>query len=57
MLVEVFCETLIPFLMASIIDKGVEAGNMNHILKLTFILFTGGYGLNVSLSPPLKFMC
>ena len=34
MLIEVVSETTIPFLMASIIDKGVNAGNMNHILKI-----------------------
>ena len=31
MIVEVLMETLIPFLMASIIDEGVNAGNMQHI--------------------------
>ena len=31
MLLEVLMETMIPFLMASIIDDGVEAGNMRHI--------------------------
>ena len=31
MILEVVFETLIPFLMASIIDDGVEAGNMHHI--------------------------
>lgn len=31
MILEVVFETLIPFLMASIIDDGVEAGNMQHI--------------------------
>lgn len=31
MLLEVLCETLIPFLMASIIDDGVEKGDMRHI--------------------------
>ena len=31
MILEVIFETLIPFLMASIIDDGVEAGNMQHI--------------------------
>ncbi len=31
MILEVVFETLIPFLMASIIDDGVEAGNMYHI--------------------------
>lgn len=49
MIVEVICETLIPFLMASIITHGVEAGNMDYILKtggimiiLVAIGFTGG---------------
>ena len=28
MLLEVFMETLVPFLMASMIDKGVTAGNI-----------------------------
>lgn len=31
MLLEVLMETLIPFLMASIIDEGVEKGNLQHI--------------------------
>ena len=31
MILEVLFEMLIPFLMASIIDDGVEAGNMHHI--------------------------
>lgn len=31
MILEVLMETLIPLLMASIIDDGVEAGNMHHI--------------------------
>lgn len=31
MILEVIMETAIPVLMASIIDKGVEAGNMKHI--------------------------
>lgn len=31
MILEVVFETLIPFLMASIIDDGVEAGDMHHI--------------------------
>ncbi len=31
MVLEVLFETLIPFLMASIIDDGVETGNMRHI--------------------------
>lgn len=31
MILEVIMETIIPFLMASIIDKGVEKGNIHHI--------------------------
>ena len=34
MLLEVLMETLIPFLMASIIDDGVNAGDMAHIYKV-----------------------
>ncbi|MCI8835749.1 MAG: ABC transporter ATP-binding protein [Ruminococcus sp.] len=34
MLLEVLMETLIPFLMASIIDEGVNAGNMKHIYRV-----------------------
>ena len=31
MVLEVIAETIIPLLMGSIIDKGIEAGNMQHI--------------------------
>ena len=34
MVLEVAMEMMIPFLMASIIDKGVEVGNMSHIYKV-----------------------
>lgn len=34
MVLEVAMEMLIPYLMASIIDKGVEVGNMAHIYKI-----------------------
>ena len=34
MLLEVLMETLIPFLMASIIDDGVNAGDMGHIYRM-----------------------
>lgn len=34
MILEVIMEMLIPLLMASIIDDGVEAGDMNHIYKV-----------------------
>ena len=34
MVLEVLMETVIPLLMASIIDEGVEAGNMRHIYQV-----------------------
>ncbi len=34
MLLEVVMETMIPFLMASIIDDGVSAGNISHIYRV-----------------------
>ncbi len=34
MVLEVAMEMMIPYLMASIIDKGVEVGDMNHIYKI-----------------------
>ena len=34
MILEVIMETIIPFMMASIIDDGVEAGNLNHIFLM-----------------------
>ncbi len=34
MIIEVIMELSIPYLMASIIDKGVNVGDMNHILKV-----------------------
>ncbi|MCB7304790.1 ABC transporter ATP-binding protein/permease [Bariatricus massiliensis] len=34
MILEVLMETMIPFLMASIIDNGVNAGDMGHIYKV-----------------------
>ncbi len=37
MVIEVIAEMLIPYLMASIIDDGVNTGDMDHILKM------GGY--------------
>lgn len=38
MILEVVMETLIPLLMASIIDKGVEMGDMQHIYKIGAIM-------------------
>ena len=34
MILEVLFETMIPFLMASIVDKGVETGDIGHICKV-----------------------
>ena len=34
MIIEVIAEMFIPYLMASIIDKGVNAGDMGHIMKM-----------------------
>lgn len=52
MVVEVICETLIPLLMASIVDKGVgvEGGNMKHIAimgGLMLLLATAGLAAGV----------
>ncbi|MGN0436137.1 MAG: ABC transporter ATP-binding protein [Wujia sp.] len=38
MILEVVVETLIPLLMASIIDDGVEKGDMSHIYKIGAIM-------------------
>ena len=35
---EVVMEVIIPFLMASIIDKGVEAGNITHVIKIGLLM-------------------
>lgn len=60
MIAEVLMETIIPLMMASIIDNGVSAGNMNHIYKigalmvvaacfsLTFGILGGKYGARAS---------
>ena len=34
MILEVIMEMIIPLLMASIIDDGINAGNLNHIYKV-----------------------
>lgn len=52
MILEVIMETVIPLMMASIIDKGVTTGNMEHIYKMgalmvvaaCFSLFCGFMG-------------
>ena len=38
MLLEVLMETMIPFLMASIIDNGVNKGDMSHIVKVGILM-------------------
>ncbi|MDO5424376.1 MAG: ABC transporter ATP-binding protein [Eubacteriales bacterium] len=38
MILEVIMETIIPLLMASIIDNGVEAGNIGHIYRMGAIM-------------------
>ncbi len=38
MFIEVIMEMIIPYLMASIIDKGVTAGNISHIYKVGMIM-------------------
>ena len=51
MIIEVLMETIIPFLMASIIDDGVEKGDLHHIyvvgglmLLMALIGLIGGTG-------------
>ena len=38
MIVEVICEMIMPLLMASIIDEGVQAGNLGHIYKVGVLM-------------------
>lgn len=38
MILEVIMEMIIPYLMASIIDDGVNAGDMNHIIRTGMIM-------------------
>lgn len=46
MLLEVAMEMIIPLLMASIIDEGVNAGDMNHIYRVGFfMIIAAGIGL------------
>ncbi|MCR4748762.1 MAG: ABC transporter ATP-binding protein/permease [Lachnospiraceae bacterium] len=39
MILEVLFETLIPFLMASIIDKGINGSDMTHVVKTGGLMF------------------
>ena len=46
MVLEVIMDTVIPLIMASIIDKGVEVGNINHIYKMGLLMvLTAAFGL------------
>ena len=46
MVAEVIMEMVIPLLMASIIDNGVEKGDMQHIMKVGMIMVVAaGFGL------------
>ena len=38
---EVVLEIMIPLLMASLIDKGIEAGNMSNVTKYGALMFAG----------------
>ncbi len=44
MILEVVFEMLIPFLMASIIDDGVEAGNMQHVYAVGAVMIAAALG-------------
>jgi ATP-binding cassette subfamily B protein len=37
-MIEVILEVLLPVLMSMVIDNGVEAGNMNYVLKMGFVM-------------------
>ncbi len=39
MILEVIMETIIPLMMASVVDNGVEKGDMNHIYKMGAFMF------------------
>ncbi|MBQ8813170.1 MAG: ABC transporter ATP-binding protein [Lachnospiraceae bacterium] len=46
MVLEVIMDTIIPLIMASIIDKGVEVGDINHIYKMgALMILTAAVGL------------
>lgn len=46
MILEVAMEMIIPLMMASIIDDGVEAGNINHIYQMgIYMVIIAGIGL------------
>ena len=40
MVLEVLMEVLIPFLMADLVDIGIDGGNMGYVVKMSTVLFT-----------------
>ncbi len=42
MILEVLMETMIPFLMASIVDEGVNGGNISHIYRTGALMIGSG---------------
>ena len=38
MIVEVIMETLIPFMMGSIVDNGIKKSDMNHVVQVGIIM-------------------
>ena len=43
MILEVLMEMMIPYLMASIIDDGVNAGDMGHIYKVGAVMIVAAF--------------
>lgn len=43
MILEVLMEMVIPYLMASIIDKGVNAGDIGHIYKVGALMIAAAF--------------
>lgn len=43
MISEVIMEMIIPLMMASIVDNGVDAGNVNHIYKMGFFMIIAAF--------------
>ena len=40
---EVVMETLIPVLMANLIDYGIDGGNMNYVVKMGLVLLLSAF--------------
>ena len=52
MLFEVAMEMIIPLLMASIVDKGVELGDMSHIQKIGAVMLVMAVGFLLRIRLP-----